>query len=413
MSPDEIRRLFAAPDLRWIVERLRRRVQRGQPLTGTLTLQNARPEQRVALDNLLGRRGTTGSTLSVPIVSLAEATGLPDGPAILKACFGEVEDLRASRERRESDWARVFASARDRLRLDSTGIEWIDSLRDGLLKRLAGGDPDTGGRLLSVAVDIWLRMPFQRVTLAELGAEVTGNTHALDRNQPLSPLLLRGLKFRSGHDGNKSAANRRAAWESVGVVVDRLSAPALTFNLRANPGTRLAGILDAYRRIGHPAYLTYQLIRECRPIDPFDPLPDGMRRVFVAENPAVVEIATAELGPRCAPLICTEGQPASAVRELLERLGNAGADIRIQADFDWPGLGFVDQLLRLPNTAPWRMDAATYRSATGTVALSGRRSRPGWASELAAAMDASGQAVYEEQILPALMADLDSEHDRP
>src|SRR5690606_4467660 len=116
------------------------------------------------------------------------------------------------------------------------------------------------------------------------------------------------------HDGNQSAEARRLAWESVGVVVDRLSAPALTFNLHAVPGSALENILLPYRTLAQPAYLTRQLVKAEAA---FSPLPEPMRQVFLVENPAVVEAAASRLGSRCAPLICTEGRPASAVQHLL------------------------------------------------------------------------------------------------
>lgn len=405
MKADDIRELFRNSELSWIANRLRVRMERGKALTGVLTLSEASSAQRSALDGLLGRRGSRGAALSLRIEALVEATGVREASEIVNACFGEVENRRAKREQRASRWDQVFDEALERLRRDAAGSEWISSLRDGLLRRLASSDPDAGRALIGQAVDIWDRMPFDGRTLAELAAETTGDTHALDRGRPLSPLLLRGLKFRTGFEGNRSAELRRFAWEAVGVVVDRISAPALTFNLKAARGTELARILDPFRELVQPAYLTYQSLREA---NPFHPLPPGMARVFVVENPAVVEVASARLGRNCAPLICTEGQPASAVKRLLRMLGDAGARIWIHADFDWSGLSFVDQLLAIPNTVLWRMDAATFRSAKGTVELKGKPFDPAWGEELVGAMKTSGCAVFEEQLLTELLRDLQS-----
>ncbi len=403
MTIDAIRQIFCSPGLSWIAERLRARVQRDQSLTGSLTLTNATAEQRSELDSLLGRRPTRGNTLNLGVESLLETLGINDPTQIVQACFGDVENLRAQRDESAAKWNGIVSEAREQFVDDPSGAAWIDSLNDGLLKRLAHSDPAVGRQLLAVALKVWKRMPYNQVTLAELAAKMTGDTHAFDRGQPLSPLLLRGLKFRTGHDGPKSAELRRQAWDAVGVVIDRISAPALTFNLWSSPATDVEGILKGFRSLIQPVYLTYQFLS----VDnPFLPLPLEMKRVFVVENPVVVEVAAAQLGPRCAPLICSEGQPASAVKKLLGLLSRAGAEINLHADFDWRGLSFVDQLLGIAGTVPWRMDVETYRAASGTVPLSGQSFEPGWANALSTAMKKYGTAVYEEQILPQLLEDL-------
>lgn len=367
-------------------------------------LKEATPAQREALDSLLGRRPTRGNTLTVTIESLAEAVGIEDAADIILACFGEVPNLRAQRDERQAKWEQVFVNAKDALLGDATAWTWIESLRnDGLLKRQSKSDPAVGTKLMATAAEIWKRMPFDQITLAELAADLTGDTHALDRGQPLSPLLLRGLKFRTSHDGNKSAEARRLAWDSVGVVIDRLSAPALTFNLNAAPGASLENILANFRELNQPAYLTFQIIAN---ENPFLPLPPEMKNVYVVENPVVVEVAASKLGSRCAPLICTEGQPASAVKKLLRHLSQAGAAIHLHADFDWRGLSFVDQLLCIPGTHPWRMEEEDYSAIEGSVELTGRSIEPNWAKSLVAAMRNRGTAVYEEQTLPRLLDDL-------
>jgi len=406
MTLEQIRALFQQPDLAWIAERLRRRQELGQALTGTLTCPDASPAQRSALDNLLGRRATRGGTLSLRLEDLAAAIH-GDVSDIVRACFGEVENRRAERESRLSRWDQIFDDALAALTGDAHGQEWIESMRaDGLVKRFTASDPDRGASLMATALQVWKALPCpEPITLAQFAVGLTGDTHALDRGRALSPIVLRGLKFKTKHDGIKSAELRRLAWGAVGVIVDRLSAPALTFNLRANAGYPLATILDAARGMNQPCYLTYFMLGEKRA---FSRLPPGMERIFVVENPTVVEVACARLGGRCAPLICTEGQPTFAVKELLWMLGNAGARILARADFDWPGLGFVDLLLRIPGVSPWRMDTATYASFRGTVPLEGRPAPFGWCAELAAAMSEGGFAIYEEQVLELLLEDLDT-----
>jgi uncharacterized protein (TIGR02679 family) len=352
---------------------------------------------------ILRRRGTRGDSLTVQLEALRAVVRVDDLGQIVKACYGEVSDLKAIREGRDRAWEKIYEEAAERLRDDELGLQWIESFRDGLLKRVTKNDPKSGRSLIESAMECWLRMPFSGMTLAKLGVELTGDAHALDRGNVLSPLLHRALKIRCGIDGNQSAAHRREAWASVGVVVDRISAPALAFNLSAASESSLERVFEIYRGIGQPAYLTYQNLGEA---NPFIPLPRGMECVYVVENPSVVEIACAHLGMDCAPLVCTEGQPASAVKKLLRLLSEAGSILKVRADFDWSGLRIVEQLLSIPNAEPWRMNTETYAQKEGTVLLSGSPARSSWCGGLERAMLDSGCAVYEEQLVSLLLADL-------
>ncbi|MGH3242778.1 MAG: TIGR02679 domain-containing protein, partial [Spirillospora sp.] len=66
---ERLRRLLGSPDTAWLLQRIRRRLERGRTLTGTVTLTGASPSQRRAMELLLGRRTVAGASLSV---SLAE-----------------------------------------------------------------------------------------------------------------------------------------------------------------------------------------------------------------------------------------------------------------------------------------------------------------------------------------------------
>src|SRR5262249_38004917 len=78
------------------------------------------------------------------------------------------------------------------------------------------------------------------------------------------------------------------------------------------------------------------------------------RDVYVCENPNLVAIAADQWGPRCAPLVCTDGMPAAAQRHLLSQLTRAGARLHYHGDFDWPGLCIGNHLMRAHGALPWR-----------------------------------------------------------
>jgi len=64
--------------------------------------------------------------------------------------------------------------------------------------------------------------------------------------------------------------------------------------------------------------------------------------------------------------------------------------------------------IRRLGAAPWLMRADDYRAglAASTEPLKGPSAQSPWDSRLAELMQASGRAVGEERLLPALLADL-------
>src|ERR1700740_1750654 len=73
------------------------------------------------------------------------------------------------------------------------------------------------------------------------------------------------------------------------------------------------------------AFLSY---RQLQVENSFMPLDPASCVVYICENPSVVSAAAREIGSPCQPLLCTNGQPASAARLLLSQLHQAGAELR-------------------------------------------------------------------------------------
>jgi len=185
----------------------------------------------------------------------------------------------------------------------------------------------------------------------------------------------------------------------VGVIVDELSAPALVLGLRARGDGFTARTLQIHADAREPCRLsTRQLLRER--LDWF-----VHRHVFVCENPAVLASAAGLVG---APIVCIEGQPATAARLVLQQLAAAGAALHYHGDFDWAGLTIANFVMREHGAHPWRMSAADYLAADDTkgVELRGAPVAASWDPGLADAMKARGFAVHEEQVIGALLVDI-------
>lgn len=403
--------IFSAPSLAWIVKRLVARMASGRPLHGMLVKDKASAEERRALDDLLGRRSTSGNNLSLDSAALEDSlrsagliSTLED---IVLACHGPVKNQRTESERLRASWQAVFETARERSAGHPELTSWVDSLAgDGTLKRLSRNDLATAENLLERA---WRAITWsdhaksEEILLANLAAQCSGDSHALDQGQPLATLCLRAILAMHGVDGQRNAEARREAWAALGVIIDDLSAPVLVFNLHATEGSALEELLELYRRQGQPAFLTYRQLSSAAFLERLSP---AMRTVYICENPSIVSAAARELGRRCHPLICTNGQPVSSVRLILARLQEAGVQLRCHADFDWAGLRIVDQLLRNYAAIPWRMDEENYREAPGAMPLAPQSFISAWQPELADAIRAAEKAVFEEQVVHSLLLDL-------
>src|SRR5262245_66305296 len=62
-----LRRLLGGEHTAWLLDRVRRRLAQGRPLTGTVTLATADLDQRRAAERLLGRRAGAGPALALPV----------------------------------------------------------------------------------------------------------------------------------------------------------------------------------------------------------------------------------------------------------------------------------------------------------------------------------------------------------
>ena len=398
---------FRSPGLVWLVDRLVTRIEQSKPLDcGTVTLRDADPDQRRAVDDLLGRRSTSGRTLTVHLAGLCKHLCLDDAQlrGLVTAIRGPVKDLRAARDAQATMWETLLARWRTRLSHHPHGQRWLEGLsRSGVLKRLVASDADGAETLLAQAWEIIDNAPHEEILLASLAARTTGDSHALDRGRPVGTLCLRAISELTGIDGVVNAELRREAWEAIGVTLDDLSAPALCLNLPVAEASEQAPWIRWHLERGEPFYLSWRLVR-C-----FVPAPDT-GAVYVCENPAVVSEAANRLGAHSRPLVCLNGQPSAPVKTLLRRLTGRGIPLHLRADFDWTGLRIVDQLYDPRSTRIWRMTVADYQACKPSQPLTGSPHIPVWGTALAADLQSAGLAAYEEELIDSLITDLQRPH---
>lgn len=415
MDLARLRQTLGVPALDWLVQRLRARLERGEPLEGSVSLHAPSPEQRDALDCLLGRKPTRAEVLTVDLQKVAEvlvrAEICDHLTEVVVALTGPVTNRAAEDVLRGEQWNDLYRDVENRLAGRPKLPQWLAEVRStGLLVRLGGQDPLRAGNLLRHATDVVLRFPMQGTALAELAAGAVGDSHALDAGQPLGTLVLRAAALLSGVERTDDAQTRRDAWAGVGVMCDELSGPVLVLNLPADLDSLTGRALRLHAEHGEPYRLSVRQLLRHPPR--FDGAMAG-RSVFICENVTVLAAVANRLGARSGPLICIEGQPKTAARLLLNLLGSAKVRLAYHGDFDWPGIGIANLILQRHQAVPWRMSVDSYLMAPNGIPLRGKPVAACWDTNLERAMLARGRGVHEEQVLDALLYDLAQQEASP
>ncbi|WAL70688.1 TIGR02679 family protein [Kitasatospora sp. YST-16] len=413
MDLPRLRRLLGTPELAWLLDRVRRRLEDGRPLDGTVTLTGATDHQRAAVARLLGRPARPGRSLSVPLPAvdtvLRAGGASPDGlAAAVTALTGPVTVRRAQEAATAAAWQLALAELDRPAITDRPELAaWHAGLStSGLLKRLSGSDPATARRLAADTARVLCHLPADGLTLPVLAARTLGDAHALDHGRPPAALVLSAVRaLAPGTDFPNGAEGRRAAWASVGVALDELSSRVLVLNLPALPTGPTGRLLASAREDGEPYLLTLRQLTRLPP----EFTHDG-RTVHVCENPAILAVAADVYGPDCPPMVCVEGNPSVAARLLLTALATAGCPLVYHGDFDWGGIRIATAVLRLSGATPWRYDTPSYlaavRNGHGTPLTTGVPAPTPWDPSLSPTLAEHGLRVEEERLLGCLLADL-------
>ena len=389
---------FDDPGLRRVWAVLRERLEaRGLRAEGRVVLGGLSREERHAVAGLLGRsviRERVRVDLADLDADLAARSGVGGLVAVVEHATGApLRDRPEERARHAAQRDAPIELARTLL----AGKPWLDTWiqdvrRSGLLARATDA---TAAVRTAAAAMARLSAPGDPAGLSrtELAVAAGGHAHALDDGTTAAALVLRALAAQAGEPVPSTTSARRDLWERSGVRIDLVSATCLTLGLRGRTGP-VAARLDIAADAGDPVHLTAWDLRRCTLRVP--------EVVLVCENPRVLE-AVAERGGGRTPVVCTSGQPALVVLDVLDAL--QGAELRYHGDFDWAGVAIANRLIAAAGVTPWRMSAADYERglAGATLPLVGASVEPVWDAELGAAMRHHRVAVHEEAVLPDLL----------
>lgn len=403
-----LHRLLGSPDLAQLRQRLRRRFEDQGNVPTQLRLLNLLPHERTALAALTGAaaRATNSFTLDVPTVDamLVEASLASSLRDALEKLDGQIVNRAALADEQRAGWAAVFEGVSNQ-----SLLSWLAStLNRGLVKRHSGTKMQVAAQLLGRVELVLKFLPANGVTRSQLAAAVLGDAHALDPGRPESSIVLAVLRHarRADDEEQDIEEDRRETWATAGVLVNELARPALFLNLPVIPSERSAG-RHHLGTLGEPDFISLRNLLRSTP-----EWKVAERNVFVCENPNIVAIAADRLGHDCAPLVCTDGMPGAAQRTLLSQLVAAGARLWYHGDFDWPGIGIANVVIREHSARPWRMSADDYVRATEAVttrvSLSGAVVAASWDDELSKQMVKLDIRVAEEALATRILNDLEN-----
>lgn len=119
------------------------------------------------------------------------------------------------------------------------------------------GSVSAGAELASRVLDVVAVLPASHITLAQLGAQLTGDAHALDRDRALGRLVDSVLRAMSAVADEESdtgtrgevtsvggANDWRRRWARQGVICDDLSVSTLVLNLPTSGTDLIAAVLS-------------------------------------------------------------------------------------------------------------------------------------------------------------------------
>lgn len=414
MSPTEAAAArLGRPSLAPVVDALAQRFAAGDSPV-RLSMRNLDRGGQEALADLLGEARLRGSSPTLPVARLVEALALADVEdlrAAVEQLRGPLGDRRAeaaaARRTREDLWA-WFATA-----VGGLALPWSALDREGWVARVRAwgvrGGVERHRQRLAAVVEVLDRLPADGVALPVLAEQVLADPHGLDAGRSVAALVVDALAAAGFGPAAWDAESTRALWEAAGVVPDPLSSTVLVLGLHPPGDDPLAVWLRAAAAAGEPVVLTLAQLRRW----PLPPLPRDAVAVVV-ENPSLLVAAAGRVGG--AVLVCSSGRPTVAVVTLLRQLGACGAIVDQHADFDVPGLQITRWLAQRAGTRPWLMSATAYERAThrarDRVRLDGAVPATPWDPALALAMTTTGEAVFEEELIPELLAAIQRRADR-
>ncbi|MCD8330400.1 MAG: TIGR02679 family protein [Lachnospiraceae bacterium] len=392
--------------------------------SGRVTIPDAAREEREALGRFLGKdfsEGPVRFSLQQFEAALGEtrfaAVSLEE---LLTGYFGETlsthrEETERKRLRWEDFLGDLYRWAEMSWGAECGACQWLTAVRNEKkwgyhrIRQEYAQSPEAAAVSVHAVCGALSYLEAGRpIRMAVLGAEITRNPHAFDRDTAAGNLLIQALCHRQGEMECRSSEAIRLLYHRAGILPDDLSSFTAVYGVHLLRGKYPHPAYECLIAEGESCLLTLANLERVTGADA------AHKKVYIVENQMVFSHLCEILDGRETALICTSGRVKTASWILLDLLSQAGCHLYYSGDFDPEGLNIAETVLRrYPDCASlWHMTVEDYLDSLSREILSSSRLRELDAlthpcfEELKAEMQEQKLAGYQEQLLGKLAEDL-------
>ena len=251
---------------------------------------------------------------------------------------------------------------------------------------------------------------FSPVKLSVFSAEMTGNSHYFDFENPSGKLLLNAIAFYAVED----ITDKYQLYAHFGIEIKNMMSTAAVC------------AIDFFDVSGkkHEGFAFFADKKE--PLLVTDVNLSGLytaqsknKIIFIVENPSVFTELSETVKETDCGLVCTFGQIKSVGYKLIDMLVKNGCEIFYAGDFDPEGLMIAENLMKRYDTIQaWRMSCKDYAGiAKNSDIISQRRlnilDRIEILKETASQLKKTKQAAYQELLIKEMSEDIRKAGDNP
>lgn len=395
---------------------------------GKITLEQTSEEERRAIGGVIGK-GFYEETICFSFAEFEQGLQRTrfapvDMKEMLEEYFGETILTNQGRQKEEQERKNAFLSRicryfEERAGIGSIAFLWMQEMvsekRYGyqLLMREYGKDEGQAEVLARnvgnavIKLDERMRAD-EECPLAVFAAEVSDNPHYFDRGTTAGLLLVHAICCYKKTELPESAYQWRELLTQVSIVPDNVSSMVHAYGLRLRTEQGWHAAYDIFCKLKEPYVITMENLRR---ITGAGAVKD---RVYIVENEMVFSYLLHNLKDAEYTLLCTSGQPRSAVQVLIPYILSGGAEIYYNGDMDPDGICIADRLWgKFGNGIHiWRMGQADYEKSLSKEKIGdlGRTKLENIShpvlKKTAERMKEKQLAGYQENMLEVLLGDM-------
>ena len=393
-------------------------------LTGKIVLKNCTDAERSALTKVFGKE-FKDKNVSFSMTGFQEALqNTRFAPITLKELLeayygGSLSTNQEKKNERERSKQEFFAECKSGFQEQSKTVawNWIRQMEEEqkygyrILMREFDKDREKAKELIcstSRALCILEELGGEKIYLAVLATQVSGNPHYFDRGEVAGTLLVHALCWDMKQDYPENARGLNAMYLKKGIWLDDISSTVTAFGLHLETENGLHPAYEGFLNEKESCVITMEnLVRVKRAFG------QG-KEIFIVENEMVFCHLLDKTRELPVTLLCTSGQLRTAAFVLIDMLIESGAKVYYSGDLDPEGMDIADRLWQnyKENVILWRMSVEDYYCCISNKAIDARsivklkNLKNYELLETASKVKHEGKAGYQEALLEFLEKDI-------